>query len=438
MIKKIVVHVLVLIMGLIPLSVFAHPLSGYLVLQAQQNGEAWYINQGTNDAYYLGRPEDAWCIMAALGLGATDAHLAMIPKELENFTAPQHLLDRVKGRILLQTEQNGEAWYVHPQNGKRYYLGTPSSALQTMRKISRGVTRNDILSLNEKSTINLKKSVNHPMCNSKKRDTENKAVWVWDETVTQYPEKWNEFHTFAEQKNITRAFVFVGKDKIEKPSEFNNFLYQTTLETQITLDNYEWAYPENHAQAHQMVDSILGFYNSHGKPTQLKGIHSDIEPHVLMNWEHDRTQISLNYLKIHKEISEKAHQNGLELSVAMPVWWNTFEITFEGKTKKFSEHVIDIVDEVVMMDYRDFAIGELGLIESIEPEASYAKKAEKKITLGVETQNLPHESEWITFYEEGENEMYLQTLIAREKFRGNSAFNGTAIHFYNSYKQLKK
>ncbi len=43
-----------------------------------------------------------------------------------NFTNTQ------KGKILLQVEGNGEAWYVNPEDSKRYFLGRPSEALRLL------------------------------------------------------------------------------------------------------------------------------------------------------------------------------------------------------------------------------------------------------------------------------------------------------------------
>ena len=37
-----------------------------------------------------------------------------------------------KGRILLQVENNGEAWYVNPDDSKRYFLGRPADALKLL------------------------------------------------------------------------------------------------------------------------------------------------------------------------------------------------------------------------------------------------------------------------------------------------------------------
>ncbi|MFW5888435.1 MAG: C39 family peptidase [Patescibacteria group bacterium] len=58
------------------------------------------------------------------------------------FFAPffANAVNGVEGKILIQTEESGEAWYVYPQDGKRYYLGRPADAFVIMRLLSLGTT----------------------------------------------------------------------------------------------------------------------------------------------------------------------------------------------------------------------------------------------------------------------------------------------------------
>jgi hypothetical protein len=56
------------------------------------------------------------------------------------------LSSRLSGRILLQVEAKGEAWYINPDNNKRYYLGRPSDAFSIMRELGLGATTKDIKS----------------------------------------------------------------------------------------------------------------------------------------------------------------------------------------------------------------------------------------------------------------------------------------------------
>jgi len=59
----------------------------------------------------------------------------------------QRLINRFKGKILLQVESRGEAWYVHPINGKRYYMPTGDDAYQIMKYLSLGVKNSDLYAI---------------------------------------------------------------------------------------------------------------------------------------------------------------------------------------------------------------------------------------------------------------------------------------------------
>ena len=50
------------------------------------------------------------------------------------------LLERVRGKILIRVENKGEAWYVNPDDDKRYFLGRPADAFNLMRMLGLGIT----------------------------------------------------------------------------------------------------------------------------------------------------------------------------------------------------------------------------------------------------------------------------------------------------------
>ena len=57
------------------------------------------------------------------------------------------LVERVKGKILLRVESKGEAWYVNPDDGKRYYMGRPQDAFELMRTLGLGITDEDLFAV---------------------------------------------------------------------------------------------------------------------------------------------------------------------------------------------------------------------------------------------------------------------------------------------------
>ncbi|MCU0679579.1 MAG: hypothetical protein MUC28_04020 [Planctomycetes bacterium] len=54
------------------------------------------------------------------------------------------LAKNLAGRILLQVEKTGEAWYVYPVDQKRYYLGRPDDAYSLMNRLGIGITNADL------------------------------------------------------------------------------------------------------------------------------------------------------------------------------------------------------------------------------------------------------------------------------------------------------
>ncbi|OGF26272.1 hypothetical protein A2303_03690 [Candidatus Falkowbacteria bacterium RIFOXYB2_FULL_47_14] len=183
----------------------ADKLSGRILLQVEENGEAWYVGPEDKMRYFLGRPADAFALMREQGIGITDANLNRIPVGLmeacatetrqcpvpaspdtDNDSLPDDLevalgtdtmkadtdgdgfddkhelangfnylgsgvmpvnLDftgRQKGKIFLAVERNGEAWYVNPADGKRYFLGRPADAFALMRSLGLGITNGDL------------------------------------------------------------------------------------------------------------------------------------------------------------------------------------------------------------------------------------------------------------------------------------------------------
>lgn len=169
-------------------------LSGKILLQVETHGEAWYVNPKNFERYYLARPADAFLVMKTLGIGVSNEDLRKIPldltffqgidadsdglpdeieksfgtdlnktdtdgdghqdgEEVRNGFNPQgagklsldnNFASRQKGKILLQVESLGQAWYVNPQNNKRYFLGRPVDAFLVMKKLGLGISNRDL------------------------------------------------------------------------------------------------------------------------------------------------------------------------------------------------------------------------------------------------------------------------------------------------------
>ena len=128
---------------------------GRIVLLVESHGEAWYFNPTDNKRYYLGRPIDAYNVMVKLGIGITNANLEKIQigdeyiLQTERSKVNYNFANIHKGKIFLQVELHGEAWYVNPTDLKRYYLGRPADAFRAMRELSIGMKNDDFVRLQQ-------------------------------------------------------------------------------------------------------------------------------------------------------------------------------------------------------------------------------------------------------------------------------------------------
>jgi len=168
-------------------------LKGKILLQVEQNGEAWYVDEVSEERYYLKDGDTAYTALQAFGLGISNVDLEQIPvgvedraekvdsdgdglddqledaigtdkdnpdtdgdgfsdgDEIKSDFSPRDrtklklnktLANKLEGKILLQVEGRGEAWYIH--NGRRHYMKNGSLAYQIMRFLSLGITNDDI------------------------------------------------------------------------------------------------------------------------------------------------------------------------------------------------------------------------------------------------------------------------------------------------------
>ncbi|RLC37220.1 hypothetical protein DRH27_04070, partial [Candidatus Falkowbacteria bacterium] len=121
---------------------FLDKLKGRIILRVEASGEAYYINN-SGAMFYLGRPADAFAVMRQQGIGIKNSDLEKIAvdsdEDYANTNTDYNFAVSHKGKIFLQVEASGEAWYIYPNDSKRYYLGRPADAFDVMRNLGLGI-----------------------------------------------------------------------------------------------------------------------------------------------------------------------------------------------------------------------------------------------------------------------------------------------------------
>jgi len=144
-------------------------LKGYILLQADANGEAWYVDPSTTKRFYMKDGATAYQMMRGFGLGISNADLEKLQAKRD-----AKMLARLKGKILLQVQLHGEAYYIDPQDGTIHYLKDGDAAYVLMRKHSLGITTSDLKKFDAGDENEFKKEEEDKK--SEDKDTTKKAT----------------------------------------------------------------------------------------------------------------------------------------------------------------------------------------------------------------------------------------------------------------------
>lgn len=123
----------------VPASTLGTVNPGGVALGSRDGSAIWYLEPTSNISYCLFDDASVRNVLERFSLGITNADLASIPvgdntplEFLDSSTPNAVLSARLEGRLVLQVESVGEAWYI--TGGKRYYLSPTVIAIDSLRR----------------------------------------------------------------------------------------------------------------------------------------------------------------------------------------------------------------------------------------------------------------------------------------------------------------
>lgn len=268
-------------------------------------------------------------------------------------------------------------------------------------------------------------------------DPFQRAMWIWNANVARDVGETDKLLDFAQHKGIN-IFYLYGSDLLQQaPDDLRQFLASAEgIEVELLAGDPSWGLANMHPEALTFIDNAIAFTQNSSDGQQPVGIHLDVEPYLLDSWDTDQPGTITQYLNLLLNVKNKLISGGtpLSLGVDIPFWFDGIEVTYNGATKPLNQHVQDIVDYVVVMDYRDVAEGSDGIITHGGAELQYGSDIGKPVIIGIETNDVQPAK--ITFFQEGEVALERELSEAKQTFSGVPSFHGFAIHDYVGYSRL--
>ena len=277
-----------------------------------------------------------------------------------------------------------------------------------------------------------------------------RAVWVWEDASTGWlddPAYAGDAIAFLRGRGISTVYLYVEPYPASNRLANDPAAYRVLLSRlrangirphallgsgHLNSDAYTAA--QRRAIAEAQFQGVLD-YNAGALPAErFEGVSLDIEPHLLKAWSNKQATLLVQFLDLGRSLMDmkrRSGQSALQVGPAIPFWYDGLRVKWNRRTQYMHEHVLDVFDHAVLMDYRDHADGSDGIIAHARAEIDAAALRGKRVVIGVETAD--NEIAKVTFFDNTDAQLELALAQTASAYAGHAGFGGFAVHHFESY-----
>jgi len=279
-----------------------------------------------------------------------------------------------------------------------------------------------------------------------------RAVWTWERdsyAMLESNAQASAAFEFLRAKGVDTLYLYAdawdGRNLLAKrPQRYRDFIADAhrrgfkvyALLGSAYLNTERYILPEQRPAATAMLQRVLDYNAQAPRDARFDGVNLDIEPHLLDEWnDANRENLLRDFLEVSAAWMKLKQDSGQTLAIgpAIPFWFDGIQVQWHGRTRPASEHIADIYDYVALMDYRDHADGNDGIIAHAAKEMAYAEQVGKHVVIGLEL--TPNELKKVTFNHRREADLQHEMQATQTAYAKSKAFAGFALHHYRGYRE---
>ncbi len=283
-----------------------------------------------------------------------------------------------------------------------------------------------------------------------------RAMWVYKtEPILASSAEQEQLFAFCHQRQVTDLFWQVHYERLPEdhysmrnPEPSHQFLaaaHRQSIRIHALGGDPAHALTKNHGRVLGMADALLSF-NQAGEP--FDGMHLDIEPHALPQWkkatEAEKCDLLTQFVDVHTKVAERLHAAEPKIIYGADiVFWldktktngsPVLPVTYRGATKDAAKHLLDVIDNVGIMSYRDTAEGRNGINAIVEKTITYADTAKGRAFVGVKMANIGPKME--SFFGQTEQAMMKALQPVDETYGPHRGYAGLAFFTYEAFRAM--
>jgi hypothetical protein len=260
-----------------------------------------------------------------------------------------------------------------------------------------------------------------------------KGTWIWDSHIIKQNQ--DKIINFAKMKGVTSIYLQVNRDM--DPTVYENFIRNAKsedIQVEALEGRPEWANKSKQEDILKFITWVKTYNSSVGPEASFTGLHFDIEPYSLSGWKKDNKTILESWMDNLRLIEKETKGSGLKITMDVPYWLNTVKVP--GTDYSMSAWLLEKFDCLNIMDYRNHALDNDGIVEHAQAILREASTLKKQVVVAVETARST-EGPRVSFYAMSSGLMEKELQSAHNKLVHYSSYAGFAIHDFQSWEVMK-
>jgi hypothetical protein len=207
----------------------------------------------------------------------------------------------------------------------------------------------------------------------------------------------------------------------------------------------DWAQAGHTYKAFAVVNYVKEFNKT--QPYKFRGFQYDVEPYLLDEYKTDKETVLKEFLSLVEETRYALDENQLRFSIVIPEFFDgtedmTPKFSYNGTRGYTIDHLLSILGEkqgtsIIIMAYRNFALGADGSVDISQKEINTADKRKYTTDIIVAQETGDVLPPYITFHNSTKEHLREELKKINTAFEDNPSFGGTAIHYVNAYLDLR-
>nr|MBP9686958.1 hypothetical protein [Candidatus Doudnabacteria bacterium] len=286
------------------------------------------------------------------------------------------------------------------------------------------------------------------------------GVWVWDDVYKMSEANISTIVNKAAAGGFDTVYLTVDKylelnaitNTTSRTTALNS--YADSLSKFISLANAkgmqvyaeagwkDWAESGKRTKSISILQYVQSFNTA--RQTKFAGVQYDIEPYLLSTYERNKATVLTNFVNHVGDIVAANQTISLPLEFVIPHFYDcaqkwTPNISYGGKSDCTFNHLLTILDRspnstISIMAYRNFALGDNGVVKLVQEELKQAMGRPTKIVVAQETGDV--DPSYVTYFGTGKSYLYGEFAKIVNSVGSMSSFGGIAVHYIDPFSAL--